>query len=238
MWGHRGAPSLLPENTIESFLAATSSGLDGVELDVQLSRDGVCVVMHDARIERTTDGAGMVGDLDWAEIRSARTLGPGGTPTSFPVPRLEEVFEALPPGKLICIELKTGPAFSQSLVDEVLRLVEEHGAGPRVLISSFDQVALSRSHALCPDVPTALAWFGRPCRPWLLLQQSASSVAVVHVAMIALEDIVPIQEHGASVMLFGLRGSDQVREVTKAGVDAVLVDDPSWAHHCNLPAPR
>lgn len=67
--GHRGAMSIEPENTMRSFARATDLGVDALELDVHLSRDGRLVIMHDELVDRTTDGTGAIADLDWAELR-------------------------------------------------------------------------------------------------------------------------------------------------------------------------
>jgi len=68
--GHRGAPRLAPENTLASFKAGLEAGVDGFELDVQLSRDGRLVVIHDERVDRTTDGKGWVKDMTLAELKA------------------------------------------------------------------------------------------------------------------------------------------------------------------------
>jgi len=85
--GHRGAPALVAENTIESFKKAIESGADYIECDLDLSRDGRIVVMHDDTVDRTTNGRGFVRDLTLAEL-TALTI-PGG----FNIPTIEEVLE-------------------------------------------------------------------------------------------------------------------------------------------------
>src|SRR5256885_16654645 len=66
--GHRGAPAEAPENTLASFRRAAELGADGIELDVQRSADGRLPLIHDARVDRTTDGHGTVGELPWATL--------------------------------------------------------------------------------------------------------------------------------------------------------------------------
>ncbi|RAR27165.1 glycerophosphodiester phosphodiesterase, partial [Pseudomonas sp. MDMC224] len=97
--GHRGAPRLARENTIESFALALQSGLDGVELDVQRSRDGVLVIHHDFDL-----GGVPIAELDWAELRRRAPW----------MPRLEEVFEFFEahPKAWINLELKSQPPLS------------------------------------------------------------------------------------------------------------------------------
>ena len=70
VWAHRGASAYAPENTIEAFLLAAEQGADGVELDVQLTKDGEMVVVHDEEIDRVSDGSGLVKDYTLAELKN------------------------------------------------------------------------------------------------------------------------------------------------------------------------
>ncbi len=101
--GHRGAPRVAPENTFPSFDAALATGADGIELDVRLSRDGVPVVMHDAAVDRTTDGVGSVADLDAAQL-ARMSIG-----ASNRIPTLSGVLERYALRTRLFIELKTEP---------------------------------------------------------------------------------------------------------------------------------
>ena len=68
VWAHRGASGYAPENTLEAFQKAVEMGADGVELDVQLTKDGELVVIHDETVDRTSDGSGWVKDFTYARI--------------------------------------------------------------------------------------------------------------------------------------------------------------------------
>lgn len=70
VWAHRGASAYAPENTLEAFLLAAEHGADGVELDVQLTKDGEMVVVHDEEIDRVSDGSGFVKDYTLAELKA------------------------------------------------------------------------------------------------------------------------------------------------------------------------
>jgi glycerophosphoryl diester phosphodiesterase len=230
IWGHRGAPAIEPENTIRGFLVAGTAGVDGVEFDVQLSNDGVVVVMHDDMLDRTTNASGPVTIKEWAELRTVRVRHPDGTLSDERVPRLEDVLQALPTSLALCIEYKQGPRFAPDLVDQVLELVERFGAGDRVLVSSFDQFSLARSHQLRPDLPTALAWgMGRLVNPWSLAAETGTSVVHVHASMVPGEDVARMQAHNLTVALWGLKHGDEVADALRCSPNALFVDDPSWA---------
>ncbi len=111
--GHRGAAGVLPENTLKGFRYAIELGVDYVECDVHLTRDDRLVVMHDKKVDRTTNGAGYIRDLDFAAVRSL-DAGEGE-----PVPTLDEVLETVRGNvKLLC-ELK-GEGVENAAVDAVV----------------------------------------------------------------------------------------------------------------------
>ena len=127
---HRGASGQFPENTLLAFREAVAQGADAVELDVRLTLDGVPVVMHDATLDRTTDGVGGVGESS-LEALSALDAGRGE-----PVPTLEAVLEALPRTPLL-VEVK-----ERAATPAVVRVARAMGAGARVILGSFDSRAL------------------------------------------------------------------------------------------------
>ena len=143
--GHRGVMGVEPENTVRSFLRAEREGLDGIELDLHLSKDGALVVMHDATVDRTTDGSGAIGDLTLAELR---TLDAG---RGERVPVFEEVLSAVSPELPIQAEIKDARA--ARVLAEVLR---ERALLDQVTVISFHDDALREIRGLLPDVRTVL----------------------------------------------------------------------------------
>lgn len=142
---HRGNRAHAPENTLESLRQAVALGVDAVEFDLRVSRDGVLVVMHDPTLERTTNGSGPVALRTAAELGSL-DAGAGFTRDegrTFPwrgrgvtVPTFDEVIESLP-GELPCIiELKTTTATAP-----VKAAIRRHGIAHRVIVAGFDPEA-------------------------------------------------------------------------------------------------
>jgi len=125
VYAHRGASAELPENTLSAFRRALELGVEGIELDVHLSKDGVPMVIHDATVDRTTNGAGAVADLTRAELQ-ALDAGNGER-----VPTLGEVLDLVGDRLHVDTEIKANAAG-----EAVLREVE--GRDMRWLISSFD----------------------------------------------------------------------------------------------------
>lgn len=125
VYGHRGAAAEFPENTLAGFRRALELGIEGVELDVHLSKDGVPVIIHDETVDRTTDGTGAVADLTVDELRNL-DAGDGEY-----VPTLAEVLDLIGDRLHVDIEIKANDA-GQAVLEEVT------GRDTRWVISSFD----------------------------------------------------------------------------------------------------
>lgn len=135
--GHRGASARFPENTLASFRAALEAGAGGLELDVRVTRDGHPVVMHDATVDRTTDGFGAVSGMT---LEAVRRLSAAGSPGEG-VPTLREVLQEFP-AVPVNIDIKDrGLPGAEKVVLGVLR---EAGAADRVLVASADHRVLRR----------------------------------------------------------------------------------------------
>jgi glycerophosphoryl diester phosphodiesterase len=141
--GHRGVMGVEPENTLRSFVAAEQAGLDVIELDLHLSSDGSLVVMHDAEVDRTTDGTGPIAEQSLAQLR-ALDAGRGER-----IPVFEEVLDAvrLP----LQAEIKDVAA-ARALAGVML----ERELTGRVEVSSFHDAAITEIARLVPGVRTAL----------------------------------------------------------------------------------
>jgi glycerophosphoryl diester phosphodiesterase len=155
---HRGDSAHRPENTLAAFASALELGVEMVEMDVQLSRDGEVVVIHDASVERTTDGAGRVRDLTLPELRRLSAGYPLRFGTAFAgerIPTLAEVLGMVRDRARAMIEIK-----SESVSDdaeggiEAVTVAEVRRAGLEkdVAVISFDRRALLRCRALAPEI--------------------------------------------------------------------------------------
>lgn len=157
VFAHRGASGYAPENTLEAFALAIRQGADGIELDVQLSSDGVPVVIHDETIDRVTDKTGYVKDYTLQELKELTVL-----KDRFPaysqskIPTLKEVLEAVKPsGIQVNIELKTGIYWYPDIEKKVAEIVEETGMKDRIVYSSFNHYSVQRLKEIVPDAETA-----------------------------------------------------------------------------------
>ena len=155
IWAHRGCSQLYPENTLLAFEKAMNvKNLTGVELDIQLTRDGEIVVIHDEKVDRTTDGFGYVRDYTLKELKQLHIFAGRGADTER-IPTMKEVIELLLPrmkndGFMINIELKTSVFNYPGIEEKIVALVDEMGVKDNIVYSSFWAESLVNIHALEP----------------------------------------------------------------------------------------
>ncbi len=147
--GHRGAAGYLPENTLISIKKSIDLKVDMVEIDVQMSKDGVVIVLHDKDLYRTTDGKGEVGKMDFDEIRKFNA---GSRFEGFdgfePVPSLEEVIQLVSGKAELLIEIKDGNSVYPEIEKKIVDLIQKHKAHGRCIVQSFRDDVLFRVHQL------------------------------------------------------------------------------------------
>jgi glycerophosphoryl diester phosphodiesterase len=145
--GHRGAAAHAPENTLAGFAAAVRLGVRWIELDVQLTADGVPVVFHDDRLDRTTDGCGLLVETSLADLR--RLDAGRWFAERFAGERIPTLVEALSflveQGQGLCLEIKADEARGETTAKEALACLRQHwpADGPPLMVSSFAKSALT-----------------------------------------------------------------------------------------------
>ncbi|MEV8543625.1 glycerophosphodiester phosphodiesterase family protein [Streptomyces sp. NBC_01288] len=211
--GHRGVMGLEPENTLRSFVAAEQAGLDVIELDLHLSKDGALVVMHDADVDRTTDGTGPIAERTLGELR---TLDAG---RGERVPTFEEVLDAVK--SPVQAEIKDLAA-ARALAEVMHRrnLVE------RVEVSSFHDEAIAEIARLVPGVRTALiaSRFG-PDVVERATEAGAETVCL-NIRRLTLEVVEAARKADLKIIGWVVNTQDQLRLVRALGLDGATTDYP------------
>jgi glycerophosphoryl diester phosphodiesterase len=228
---HRGMMASAPQNTLAAFRKAVEFGADGVELDVQLSKDGAVVVIHDFAVDRTTDGTGRVAQKTLAELK-ALDAGSKFSPqfAGERIPTLTEVFDVLEGKLLVNIELKAlGRNRDTSLVAPVLEVVRKHGMDKRVLFSSFNSYVLRAMKQLAPDIPIGLLY--APDSPiyarhaWLDPFEPHEA-RHPHFSMLTGPIICWYHARGLRVNTWTVNEPDEMRRLIEAGVDGIITQKP------------
>ncbi len=227
--GHRGAKGYAPENTLSSFVKAIELGATMAELDVHLSRDRQLVVMHDAKVDRTTNGSGAIRDLTVAELKrldAGGWFGPqfGGAK----VPVLQEVIEATRERILLNIEVKHDA--ENRLYDGLSELLAEslvtNAVVDKVVISSFDAPYLRELRRLLPGAHLALLYskpIADPCQ--LALDEGWEAL---HPNQRLVERELTERAHAAGLLVRGWNPNEVADMVVliEKGVDGIGTDYP------------
>ena len=153
IWAHRGCSQMYPENTLTAFEKAMNiPHLAGIELDIQLTSDGELVVIHDERVDRTTDGFGYVRDFSLKELKALHIY--AGKMKSETIPTMKEVLELLAPelkkDLRLNIELKTSVYNYPGIEEKIVKLVGDMGLADSIVYSSFYPESLVKVHELEP----------------------------------------------------------------------------------------
>lgn len=229
---HRGAsgPGLAPENTLAACEKALQIGVDVLEIDVHATRDGQIVVLHDAVLDRTTNGTGLVADLLGEEVRrldagrwfSADFVGER-------VPLLEEVLDLARNQALVLIEIK-----ADGIAERVLQVIEAANATERVVVQAFNPQTVQRFNLLAPTLPTALLVGQLPTTPSRVrarrlvrqvLQVGANALAMWYAALTPpfLEEM---RQRGIAVWAWTVDEDLAMRDLATMGVQGIISNRP------------
>ena len=158
IFAHRGFSGKYPENTMLAFEKAVEIGVDGIEMDVHLTKDNELVIIHDENIRRTCNGEGLVRDMTLEELRkydaSATYVGVYGV---NPIPTLREYFELVKDTDIITnIELKTGIFEYPTIEKRVIDMIYEYGLQDKIILSSFNHFTVKRCEEIAPEITKAV----------------------------------------------------------------------------------
>jgi glycerophosphoryl diester phosphodiesterase len=211
--GHRGVMGVEPENTLRSFVAAEQAGLDVIELDLHLSKDHALVVMHDADVNRTTDGTGPIAEQTLDELR-ALDAGLGER-----VPVFEEVLDAvrLP----LQAEIKDVAA-ARALAE----VIERRDLNARVEVSSFHDEAIAEIARLVPGVRTALiaSRFGTDVVDRAV--EAGAQTVCLNIRRLTLEVVEHARKADLRIIGWVVNTQDQLRLVRALELDGATTDYP------------
>jgi glycerophosphoryl diester phosphodiesterase len=213
--GHRGAAKLEPENTPLSIQTAIDLGVDQVEIDVHLTKDNHLVVIHDATVDRTTDGEGAIADLTLQELKQL-DAGKGER-----IPTLQEVIELVHGKVILQIELK-GPGTAEP----VIRAIAQNGIEGQVVVTSFVHDRLRETGRLNPNLSLGALWSKPPdnsCEQ--ALDIGAEAIHIQHQNITA--DLVrEAHAHGLKIRAWNPDTVEEIQRVIDLGVDAVGSNRP------------
>lgn len=229
---HRGASRRAPENTVAAFRLAAELGADAIELDAKLTADGHVVILHDQTLDRTTGGQGRVADHTLAQVKALEAGAHFSAEfAGEPVPTLEEVLEAVGSRLLVNVEMGNYATPMDRLPEVVVEAVRRQGLQGRVLLSSFNPLALRRAARVAPDIPRALLL--KPGGPsWLrlaFLLLSRGDFVNLHESLVTAQGVARHVRSGRRVIAWTVNDPARMEDVLRSGVHGLITDEPDVA---------
>ena len=236
IWAHRGASGwdkkYYAENTMQAFDCAMTMGADGIELDVQLTKDGELVVCHDETIDRTSDGHGNIRDYTLSELRQFDFSRPHPEQGRTRIPLLKDVLDLIKNEKVtLNIELKTGVVRYPGIEQKTVEMVHEFGLEDRIWYSSFNHESVLLAHELAPASHCGYL-LGQPIlsMPEYAVRYGAEALHPARGILNLCPDLI-VKSHAAGVRVhvWVVDNLKDMENVAKMDVDAFFTDCPDNA---------
>jgi glycerophosphoryl diester phosphodiesterase len=227
---HRGESARFPENTVAAFLAAVHDGAAMLELDVGLSADGAVVVLHDATLDRTTDGQGLLSDRTLAELRplDAGSWFDAGFAAER-LPTLAEVFDLVGADIVVNVEIKPEAVRSSGddgIEAKIVALAREHDLVDRIVVSSFDPGAIVRIERLEPRIRTGVLYRHEiPFDAAALVELYGADGLHMDRRHATPQIVRSLHAAGYYLGVYTANDPDELRRLAALGVDAIFTDD-------------
>ena len=214
IYAHRGASATHPENTLRAFRHALALGVDGIELDVHATADGIPVVIHDRDVGRTTNGSGYVDEIPLALVKTF-DAGDGES-----VPTLAEVLALVEDVAHLDIEIK-GSHIERAVLD-----VLAGNPATRWAISSFDWDTLREVRRLAASAELWLLAERVDANLMAVAAELASPVVALFAGAYTPQNAAALRDAGLRVMIWTVNDADEARRVAELGAYALCTDDP------------
>ena len=212
---HRGASGYEPENTLRSVKKALELGADMVEVDVHVSRDGCMVVIHDARLERTTNGKGYVKDMTLKELKKL-DAGLGER-----IPTLEEVIQLVRGKAQLVVEMKV-----PGTEERVLQEIEENGLENEALITSFYHPVIRRVKELNPNVQAGVIIASRPVKPVQPAIDANANALFPKYTFVDQQMVLVAHKNNLAVYPWTMDTLSEIKPLIEMGVDGIVTNKP------------
>lgn len=227
---HRGFRSAYPENTLVAITGAFGRGADAVEVDVQLTLDGVPVLMHDPTVDRTTNGAGAVGFMTLAQIREldACSKFPFAAWPPCTVPTLREALESARGHGVLILDLKG--SYDWTALESLLDLIRSEGMSQHVLVSSLDYQVLERLRQIDSVIPLGFFDWGIPRTEDVARLGRAVGMPEEHALFADPRESSTLVSSGlsrrVSIMAWTVTNVDDAKALVALGVRGIMTDVP------------
>lgn len=228
---HRGWSGIAPENTLAAIkLALEECKIDTIEIDVHLSKDGIPVVIHDYKLERTTNGFGKVKDYTYEELKKL-SAGSWFSPnhTEEKIPSLEEVFQLVGTKKPLLVELKQAASYYEGLEEKVIELITKYGLEETVTLISFDHYSLLKSKDINSKIKRALVFAGSPVLLKEQIQYVEAAAISIHSPYLDKQLVDFLQQNNTKIIVWTVNHQQEMKRLEQVGENiAITTDHPEW----------
>jgi glycerophosphoryl diester phosphodiesterase len=233
--GHRGAAGYCPENTFASFKKAVELGVDYLEIDVQMTKDGELVIIHDPTVNRTTNGKGKVKDFTFEEIQ-VLDAGSWFNPkfSGEKIPSFIEFLEEYAGKTGLIIELKKPilyPGIEEKVAKELKKRFQRFTGEHKIIVQSFDRKSLKRFHKLLPSIPIGVLIknTGRGISNKELLSFSHyASYVNPKITMVNSRLIRRLHRHGFKTIIWTVKNKNEMKALQHLQLDGIVSDFPDF----------
>lgn len=229
-FAHRGSLTEAPENTLPAIQKSIEHGAKGIELDVQLTKDGHMIVVHDQKLTRFNPKyTKWIRDYTLKEIKeidigtSFSKQYAGETLATF-----EEILSIIPRDTILNVEIKNIPIIYDGIEEKLISILRSHNRLDNILISSFDHGALQRIQKLAPEIPLGLLLYYRILNPWEYAKNSGLSLSSVHphYSYTDKQFIDEFHKLGLKVYPYTVSDMETYQKLLDLGVDGVFTNSP------------
>ena len=230
VWAHSGAggwdKQYAPENTMPAFEKAIEMGADGIELDVQFSKDGEIVICHDETIDRISNGSGAVRAYTLKELKQFNFCSVHPEFGLVKIPTLREVLDFMQEKDFrLNIELKTSNYDYPGLEEATSNLVKEYGLSDRVIYSSFGYASLKKLRQCDKDAHIAIL-----CSTDFVLQEDIEALQAIAIhpweQLVTAENVKKWHEWGVKINTWAVNRPERIKDLIAMGIDAFITDCP------------
>jgi glycerophosphoryl diester phosphodiesterase len=210
-----------------SFAKGAELGVDAVETDIQLTKDGEVVLIHDHTVDRTTDGKGFVGELTLAQLKSLDAgswYGP-----RFAGERIPTLAELLgwAKGRVgVALEIKNGPIYYPGIAEKTVDLVRRHGMERQVILISFDHLVLREAKQIAPEIATGILYVGGLADAVGAARAALADSLNPHWAYVTPELVRAAHAAGLAISAWNPNDAPTLRLLSDMGVDSAGTDYP------------
>lgn len=228
VYAHRGASGYAPENTMAAFRKAVELGSDGIECDVQMTKDGWLVVCHDETVDRTTNGKGFIKDMKLADIRKLDAGSWFGREfRNERIPFFSELLELVKKKRLLLnIEIKSGIILYPGIEEKVMEKVIAFGLQDKVIISSFNHYSVNTVKQIAPGVKTGILYMEGLFEPWNYMKAVGCECAHPFYMALKPEIAMELKKRGFIINVFTVDDPNHAKNLGEMGVDGIITNYP------------